>query len=128
MEWRGRRGSGNIEDRRTAGRGRATAGVGGGLGVVAIVVIGWFLGVDLTPLLTKIADARVTFQANGPGGGGGGSGALAAACHATACTGSAVLDCGGTGSATNWARGAMPGLVSVANSPSAAWGIRSGSA
>jgi len=25
-------------------------------------------------LLTKIADARVTFQANGPGGGGGGSG------------------------------------------------------
>ncbi|MEQ1597616.1 MAG: efflux RND transporter permease subunit [Casimicrobium sp.] len=29
---------------------------------------------DLTPVLTKIADARVTFQANGPGGGGGGSG------------------------------------------------------
>jgi multidrug efflux pump subunit AcrB len=27
---------------------------------------------DLTPLLTKIADARVTFQANGPGGGGSG--------------------------------------------------------
>ena len=27
---------------------------------------------DLTPLLTKIADARVTFQVNGPGGGGGG--------------------------------------------------------
>ena len=29
---------------------------------------------DLTPLLTKIADARVTFQVNGPGGGGGGGG------------------------------------------------------
>ncbi|WP_397606003.1 efflux RND transporter permease subunit [Sphingorhabdus sp.] len=29
---------------------------------------------DLTPLLTRIADARVTFQANGPDGGGGGSG------------------------------------------------------
>ncbi|WP_397578894.1 efflux RND transporter permease subunit [Sphingorhabdus sp.] len=29
---------------------------------------------DLTPLLTKIADARVTFQVNGPGGGDGGSG------------------------------------------------------
>ena len=29
---------------------------------------------DLTPLLTKIADARVTFQVNGPGGDGGGSG------------------------------------------------------
>ncbi len=27
---------------------------------------------DLTPLLTKIADARVTFQVNGRGGGGGG--------------------------------------------------------
>jgi multidrug efflux pump subunit AcrB len=27
---------------------------------------------DLTPLLTNIADARVTFQANGPGGGGSG--------------------------------------------------------
>ena len=27
---------------------------------------------DLTPELTKIADARVTFQANGPGGGGSG--------------------------------------------------------
>ena len=27
---------------------------------------------DLTPQLTKIADARVTFQANGPGGGGSG--------------------------------------------------------
>lgn len=37
--------------------GRA-AGGGVGLGVIAIVVIGWFLGVDLTPLLT--------------GGGGGG--------------------------------------------------------
>ena len=29
---------------------------------------------DLTPLLTKIADARVTFLVNGPGAGGGGSG------------------------------------------------------
>ena len=27
---------------------------------------------DLTPRLTNIADARVTFQANGPGGGGSG--------------------------------------------------------
>ncbi len=52
MEWRGRRESRNIEDRRTSGRRGATAGVGGGLGVLAIVVVGWFLGVDLTPLLT----------------------------------------------------------------------------
>ena len=58
MKWRGRRGSSNIVDRRrsSGGRGVAIGGVGG-LGAVAIVVIGLFLGVDLTPLL---------------GGGGGG--------------------------------------------------------
>lgn len=61
MEWRGKRESSNIEDRRAEGgagggfRGgrRSTGAVsaGGGLGLVAIVVVGWFLGVDLTPLL-----------------------------------------------------------------------------
>lgn len=58
MEWRGRRQSSNIEDRRTSGStgtgsGRR-AGIslgGGGLGVLAIVVVGWFFGIDLTPLL-----------------------------------------------------------------------------
>ena len=47
----------------------------------------------LTPLLTKIADARVTFQANGPGGGGSGrdvsvmlSGSDPASLDATAAT------------------------------------------
>lgn len=49
MEWRGRRGSRNIEDRRRTGGG-GRAGVGG-VGVIAVVLIGWFLGVDLTPLL-----------------------------------------------------------------------------
>lgn len=49
MDWRGRRGSRNIEDRRGIGGARG-AGVGG-VGVLAVVVIGWFLGVDLTPLL-----------------------------------------------------------------------------
>ncbi len=51
MEWRGRRGSGNIEDRRRMGGG-GRAGVGG-LGVVAVVLVGWFFGVDLTPLLQE---------------------------------------------------------------------------
>ena len=70
MEWRGRRESSNIEDRRSEGRsgssgglgglgglgggGRRTGGsvgLGGGLGLVAIVVVGWFFGIDLTPLL-----------------------------------------------------------------------------
>lgn len=55
MEWRGRRQSGNIEDRQAQGGG---GGGGGGrglgvgsVGVLAIVVVGWFFGVDLTPLL-----------------------------------------------------------------------------
>ncbi|OOY23519.1 hypothetical protein BMI91_13625 [Thioclava sediminum] len=53
MQWRGRRGSRNIEDRRAqrrAGGGAIRLG-GGGLGVVAIVVVAYFLGIDLTPLL-----------------------------------------------------------------------------
>lgn len=52
MEWRGRRGSNNIEDRRSQ-PGRRAAGVGGlgGVGLVAVLVIGYFLGIDVTPLL-----------------------------------------------------------------------------
>lgn len=49
MEWRGRRGSRNIEDRRSASVGRK-AGIGG-LGAVVVLLIGLFLGVDVTPLL-----------------------------------------------------------------------------
>lgn len=49
MDWRGRRGSNNIEDRR--GRSGAAIGGVGGVGALAVVVIGYFLGIDLTPLL-----------------------------------------------------------------------------
>lgn len=49
MQWRGRRGSSNIEDRRSSGGGLVVGG--GSAGILAIVVIGYFLGVDLTPLL-----------------------------------------------------------------------------
>ena len=52
MEWKGRRGSQNIEDRRSQPR---TAGVRaggiGGVGLIAVLLIGWFLGVDVRPLL-----------------------------------------------------------------------------
>ncbi|MGB3555431.1 MAG: neutral zinc metallopeptidase [Jannaschia sp.] len=54
MRWRGRRGSANIEDR----RGRATRGGGaraggiGGLGLIVVLLIGWFFGIDVTPLLS----------------------------------------------------------------------------
>lgn len=49
MEWRGRRQSQNIEDRRSAGAVR-----GGGIGVVGLLVVlavGYFFGVDVTPFL-----------------------------------------------------------------------------
>ncbi len=59
MRWRGGRLSRNVIDRRGSGRGSGRGGGGGrmavggvgGLGVVAVVVVGWFLGVDLTPFL-----------------------------------------------------------------------------
>ncbi|MGQ0567175.1 MAG: KPN_02809 family neutral zinc metallopeptidase [Gemmobacter sp.] len=52
MEWKGRRGSQNIEDRRGQPRARGVrAGGVGGVGMIAVLLIGWYLGVDLTPLL-----------------------------------------------------------------------------
>ncbi len=49
MKWQGRRGSRNIEDRRRTGSARA-----GGLGIVGLLVVlglGMFLGVDVSPFL-----------------------------------------------------------------------------
>ena len=66
MQWRGRRGSRNIEDRRRSGGGRG-AGIGGA-GVIVVLLLGWFFGVDLTPLLqdpqgiTGSADTELTDQ------------------------------------------------------------------
>lgn len=51
MEWRGREQSRNIEDRRRTGGGGIRAGGIGGVGVIAVVVIGYFLGIDVSPLL-----------------------------------------------------------------------------
>ncbi len=48
MKWRGRRGSRNIEDRRRMGRAAAPIG---GVGLLAVLAIGYFLGVDVTPIL-----------------------------------------------------------------------------
>ncbi|MFZ1727204.1 MAG: neutral zinc metallopeptidase [Albidovulum sp.] len=53
MKWQGRRGSGNIEDRRKMGSARA-GGIGG-VGLIAILVIGYALGIDVTPLLNDPA-------------------------------------------------------------------------
>lgn len=54
MRWKGLRTSRNIQDRRGSGGGRGgmrRAGGVGGIGLLAIVVIGALLGVDVTPLL-----------------------------------------------------------------------------
>ncbi len=50
MRLRGIRKSQNVEDRRRSGRGRAAGGVGG-LGLIALLAIGYFTGIDVTPLL-----------------------------------------------------------------------------
>lgn len=63
MKWQGRRGSQNIEDRRRRPS-RRKSGVGaggvGGLGLIAIVVAGYFLGVDVTPFLNGNAAGIAT--------------------------------------------------------------------
>ena len=53
MKWQGRRGSRNIEDRRRMSVGK-TAGVGG-IGALIIVLIGAFMGVDVSSLLNNPA-------------------------------------------------------------------------
>jgi len=67
MKWRGRRRSRNIEDRRSLPAGGMKIG---GIGAILVIVIGLFLGVDVSPLLN---DPRNP----GPPRGGG-TGALSA--------------------------------------------------
>ena len=50
MKWEGRRGSRNVEDRRGRSVGRTAGGIGG-VGLVAVLVVGYFLGIDVSPLL-----------------------------------------------------------------------------
>ncbi|KIT15902.1 KPN_02809 family neutral zinc metallopeptidase [Jannaschia aquimarina] len=59
MRWKGRRGSTNIVDRR--GRGSVTRGAGGlGFGgLLLVLAIGWFFGIDVTPLLQGGGGASV---------------------------------------------------------------------
>ncbi|WP_288926919.1 neutral zinc metallopeptidase [uncultured Maritimibacter sp.] len=51
MKWQGRRGSRNIEDRRRMSGG--TAGIGG-VGLLVILAIGYFAGIDVTPILDEV--------------------------------------------------------------------------
>lgn len=75
MRWRGGRLSDNVIDKRASGGGsrggsrgggRARVGGIGGLGAVAIILVGWFFGVDLTPLLGGQQGGSTSFS---PGGG-----------------------------------------------------------
>src|SRR5919201_372829 len=52
MEWKGRRESENIEDRRTMTPGRVAAG--GGVGVLLLVLLTYFLGGDPQQVLNQI--------------------------------------------------------------------------
>ncbi|MDD4356953.1 MAG: zinc metallopeptidase [Smithellaceae bacterium] len=56
MRWRGERQSDNVEDRRGISRGAKVGGIGG-LGLVAVVVISMFLGVDPTALLQVVGQS-----------------------------------------------------------------------
>ncbi|HHS94851.1 MAG TPA: hypothetical protein ENK63_05905 [Rhodobacterales bacterium] len=65
MKWQGRRRSRNIEDRR-AGRGAGGTKAGlGGVGLLIVLAIGYFAGIDVTPLLEG--------QGSGLGGNPGGA-------------------------------------------------------
>ena len=74
MEWRGKRQSSNIEDRRADGSGglgggrgrRGRVSAGGGLGLLAIVVVGWFFGVDLSPILNGVSGDSGASREPGP--------------------------------------------------------------
>lgn len=63
MEWRGRRGSKNIEDRRSSKISGGRVGGIGGLGLLAVVVIATLLGVDPAALLNGLDGGQQ------PGGG-----------------------------------------------------------
>ena len=56
MRWKGREGSRNVEDR----RGRRSSGVvagTGGLGLLAIIAIGFFLGIDVSPFVSDVGQS-----------------------------------------------------------------------
>ena len=68
MRWKGRETSSNIEDRRGA---RGAGGMGGragigGLGLVAVLLLGMFFGVDVTPFLTGGGGIPTASAPSGP--------------------------------------------------------------
>ena len=64
MRLKGVRGSRNIEDRRRSGSAGAKAGGIGGIGLIIVLAIGLFTGVDVTPLLE--GNGNLTAQNSAP--------------------------------------------------------------
>lgn len=62
MKWQGRRKSRNIEDRRSQGRKAGSAGGIGGIGLIVILVAGYFLGIDVSPLLNGQTGGRAVTE------------------------------------------------------------------
>jgi len=62
MKWRQGRRSSNVEDRRGLRVSRPVAIGGGGIGLLVIVVIALFLGVDPTPLLQNTTSTSVSHE------------------------------------------------------------------
>lgn len=63
MEWRGRRGSQNIEDR------RMSTGAAGGIGLVGLLIVlavGYFFGIDISPLVGQTGLGSPREVANEP--------------------------------------------------------------
>ena len=61
MEWKGRRESTNVEDRRGSSGARAgRVGGIGGVGAIIVLLVGWYFGVDVTPLLQDQGGSAAT--------------------------------------------------------------------
>lgn len=61
MKWQGRRGSGNIEDRRKSGGTRRAGGVSG-LGAIVLLLVGWYFGVDVSGFIGDNGGGASTTQ------------------------------------------------------------------
>ncbi|NHF72144.1 KPN_02809 family neutral zinc metallopeptidase [Paracoccus xiamenensis] len=58
MEWRGKRGSRNIEDRR--GMGVSGAGGIGIVGMLAVLAFGYFFGIDISPVVNSVSQTQMS--------------------------------------------------------------------
>lgn len=56
MKWIGRRGSSNVEDRRSGGGGRIA--MGGGIGSIVIIALVWLLGGDPSQILNQVGNQQ----------------------------------------------------------------------